>query len=126
MGVYLICIGSNYCKERNLLLAREQLTAIFPSIKYGDELETTPENMTNPALFLNQVARFSSSLPMDEVSPTLKELEKLAGRTPESKQKQEIPLDIDILMYNDTVIRPEDMKKDYVIQGIQSLNKIDR
>lgn len=121
MGVYLICIGSNYNKERNILFARTQLSAVFPSIRYGDELHTEPIKINNPETFLNQMAIFTTSLTMDEVSAKLKEMESLAGRTPENKQKQQIPLDIDILMYNDTVIRPEDMKREYVIQGIQSL-----
>ncbi len=121
MGVYLVSIGSNYCKEEKLLFARTNLCTIFPSVKYSDELETKPLNMTNPALFLNQVARFTTSLPIEKVSAILKELELIAGRTPKSKQREEIPLDIDILMHNDVVIRPEEMKRDYIIRGIESL-----
>ena len=33
----LICIGSNYNRKENLLLARRRLTALFPSIRFTGE-----------------------------------------------------------------------------------------
>lgn len=54
----LICIGSNYNRKENLLLARRRLTALFPSIRFTGEQETRPLFFRNPALFSNQMARF--------------------------------------------------------------------
>ena len=35
----LICIGSNYNRKENLLLARRRLTALFPSIRFTGQKE---------------------------------------------------------------------------------------
>ena len=36
------------------------------------------------------------------------------GRTPDSKKEGRIPLDIDLLSYDQQVLKPEDWQKEYV------------
>ena len=48
-------------------------------------------------------------------------MERQAGRTPESKQLGIIPLDIDILTYDNQVIKAEDLRKKYVQLILRSL-----
>jgi len=111
MPAYLICIGSNYNKEENLLLARTQLTALFPSIRFLEEIETEPFLLSGPALFSNQSARFHSDEGVEQVKAHLKAIERLAGRLPEDKTKEKIILDIDLLMYDDVVLKHKDMER---------------
>ena len=56
----IICIGSNYNRKENLLLARKRLADLFPSIRFTTERETQPLFFRSPALFSNQVALFFS------------------------------------------------------------------
>ena len=49
-----------------------------------------------------------------EVRSLLKEIEQTNGRTPQSKEEGRIPLDIDLLTYDQQVLKPLDLKKEYV------------
>ncbi len=122
MPSYLICIGSNYNREDNLLLARNQLTALFPSIRFAEEVETEPFLLSNPALFTNQLARFQSDEGAEQIKAHLKAIEWLAGREPEDKAKEKIVLDIDLLMFDDLVLKPQDMEREYVKQSLEALD----
>ena len=78
----LICIGSNYNRKENLLLARRRLTALFSSIRFTGEQETRPLFFRNPALFSNQMARFYTDADAERVVKELKTIEREAGRSP--------------------------------------------
>lgn len=117
----LICIGSNYNRKENLLLARRRLTALFPSIRFTGEQETRPLFFRNPALFSNQVARFYTDADAERVVEELKTIEKEAGREKEDKKKEKVCLDIDLLVFDNRVLKPEDLKRDYILKGLEEL-----
>ena len=115
----LICIGSNYNRKENLLLARRRLTALFPSIRFTGEQETRPLFFRNPALFSNQMARFYTDAErvVKEMTPHDRE----AGREQEDKKKEKVCLDIDLLVFDDRILRPEDLQREYVRKGLEEL-----
>ena len=117
----LICIGSNYNRKENLLLARRRLTALFPSIRFTGEQETRPLFFRNPALFSNQVARFYTDADAERVVKELKTIEKEAGREKEDKKREKVCLDIDLLVFDNRVLNPEDLKRDYILKGLEEL-----
>lgn len=111
----LICIGSNTCVPQNMELARKALTAFFPDISFGKEQETAPlffRNNLSP--FHNQTARFHSSLKPDKIKSIFKEIEMRAGRRTEDKSQEIVKLDIDLVQYGDTTLKPEDIHRDYM------------
>lgn len=63
----IICIGSNYNRKENLLLARRRLVDLFPTIRFTSEQETRPLFFRSPALFSNQVAMFFSEAEEERV-----------------------------------------------------------
>ena len=117
----LICIGSNYNRKENLLLARRRLTALFPSIRFTGEQETRPLFFRNPALFSNQVARFYTDADAERVVKELKTIEKEAGREKEDKKREKVCQDIDLLVFDNRVLKPEDLKRDYILKGLEEL-----
>lgn len=117
----IICIGSNYDRKQNLLLARERLTDLFPSIRFASELETQPVGFSNRALFSNQVAMFFCEAEAEKVEDELKSIERAAGRCPEDKREEKVCLDIDLLFFDDRVLKPEDLKRDYIMKGLEEL-----
>ena len=66
------------------------------------------------ARFLNQVAVAGTEASQEEVERALKDMEKRLGRMPDSKQKGQIPIDIDLLFWNGTILKPADWEKEYV------------
>jgi 2-amino-4-hydroxy-6-hydroxymethyldihydropteridine diphosphokinase len=75
--------------------------------------------------FLNQVAQLTTSLSAAELKRLFKEIESEAGRTPEEKAQEIVRLDIDLLTYGDTLLKAEDMERDYVERGIALLKSRD-
>ena len=94
----IICIGSNYNRKENLLLARKRLADLFPSIRFTTERETQPLFFRSPALFSNQVALFFSEA-----------------------EEEKVCLDIDLLSFDDRVLKPEDLKREYIVKGLEEL-----
>lgn len=110
----LLCMGSNLDARLHLKNAEKALQRLFPEIEWGEIVETAPEKIDNGQPFLNRAARFRTSLGMADVRSILKQIERTNGRTPASKKEGRIPLDIDLLSYDQQVLKPEDWQKEYV------------
>lgn len=119
--IYTISIGSNEHQKDNLELARRRLSELFPGIRFSKEMETQPLFFQRPELFSNQVARFASDWQKGDVTLRLKAIEKEAGRTPEEKKQEIVRLDIDLLSCDSVIYKPEDLKRDYIIHGMEEL-----
>ena len=83
---------------------------------------TTPEHSGRYPDYINAVAHAYSDSSADKLISLFKHREQQAGRTIESKQTGLVPLDIDLLVYGDTVLRPHDMSRDHTIIGLRQLN----
>lgn len=122
MHTCVICIGSNYNRKENLLLARQQLSALFPLIRFAKEMDTEPLFFKNGALFSNQVACFFSEKEQEDVTNQLKAIERAAGRLPEDKAKEKVCLDIDLLSFDGQILKPDDCRRAYIVKGLAELN----
>lgn len=119
--VYTISIGSNEDRGENMSLARRRLGEFFLGIRFSREEETRPLFFRRPELFSNQVARFTSNCRAEEIVLRLKGIEREAGRTPEEKNQEIVRLDIDLLSCDATIYKPEDLKRNYILRGLQEL-----
>lgn len=119
---YLISIGSNEDRVTNMALARRRLAQLFADIRFSAERETEPLCLSRPCRFSNQVACFHSHLCADEVRLCLKAIEREAGRVPQDKSLEIVRLDLDLLTCDGRVLKPADMERGYVRQGVEELN----
>ena len=101
--------------------ARKALMKLFPNIRFSKEMTTEAIGDKFLSLVSNQVAKLETSLTIEEIRNLLKKIEKDNGRLPEDKEQGIVKLDIDLLMYDDLTLKPNDMEKDYVLEGISSL-----
>ena len=115
----ILCIGSNYRAETFMELTEMLLNRRFPSIRWGKMIKTLPEGTTCPDPYFNRAASFDTAWDADALRNYFKSIEKACGRTLLNKQMGIIPLDIDLLMMDNTVLKPEDMQKMYVRQALQ-------
>ena len=117
----LICLGSNYDREIHMNAARNALSEAFPNILFGEELETEAigEGFFSP--FSNQLATFQTSLTTDEIRQRLKEIEQDNGRMPQEKSQGIVKIDIDLLIHGSRILKPEDLKRDYIQQELERL-----
>lgn len=117
----LLCLGSNSNRHLHMEEARKALMELFPTIRFSEEMTTEAIGDKFQSPFSNQVAKLETSLTIEEIRSLLKKIEKDNGRLLEDKEQGIVKLDIDLLMYDDLTLKPNDMEKDYVLEGISSL-----
>jgi len=119
----LIALGSNCEASFNLDKARQQLQRHFPFIVWNRELETRPFQMqSNRSLFLNQVGYFCTDYSLDALYALLKATEIAVGREKKDKALEIIKIDIDLLIYDTEIVKPNDLNYAYISQSIKELN----
>lgn len=117
----LLSLGSNQDCERNIRCAGRLLDDYFEQIIYSEAVYTEPVETHLSEPFLNQVAIAFTGHSLQEITTVLKQIEHRLGRTPASKISGYIPIDIDLLQWNDRILKPEDLKREYVRSGLLSL-----
>lgn len=120
---YIISLGSNEQRHENLDEARRRLKDIFPDVCFSTEQDTEPIMICRSVPFANQVARFHSDMPCQQVLAYLKAIECKVGRMPDEVCRGIVRMDIDLLMCDDVVYKPMDMERGYVQIGLQELKE---
>ena len=123
MHTCLLCLGSNLDASTRLSAARSALLSHFPDIRFSNEMVTEAIGSGFLSPFHNQVARLTTSLPAEEVRAILKGIEQAQGRIPEDKANGIVKLDIDLLVYDDGVLKPKDLEREFVKIGLEELEK---
>lgn len=119
----VLCIGSNREPkisnvEKGLRNIRRLLTNVSSS-----EIYETPEIYGKGAPYANAVVSGDTICGLDELNHILKQLELNAGRDAEARNKGEVPLDIDIVMWNGSVIREKDFRQSFFQIGFKFLRE---
>jgi 2-amino-4-hydroxy-6-hydroxymethyldihydropteridine diphosphokinase len=107
--VYLL-LGSNIGeREKHFEFAISRLNAEAGNVvKISSFYETAPWGVTGQQNYLNAALLLETELSPESLFHTLKNIEKEAGRTDLRKYAPR-PLDIDILFYDDEVIKTNDL-----------------
>lgn len=125
MNEVLISIGSNINKEKNLAVCQQLLNASFDCIHYSDISITVPYGNNYQDNFINQLAMILTNDEKNVVSNILKSIEKKIGRVPEDKNLGIVKIDVDIIIWNNNVIKTEDITRSYVKDLISTLPSVD-
>ena len=118
----ILCLGSNFYRIAHMAYAQRELKKHFPTIRFSEEMETEAIGSRFLSPFSNQVASFETTLSSEKVRAILKQIERDLGRLPEEKSQGVIRIDIDLLMYDDCVLKPADLERDFVVEGLKSLS----
>lgn len=100
MNIGLIMLGSNKNAANNLELAIDKLSEHFDIEKTSSLLITKPVGNNYKSNFQNIALKILSPETAEETKSIFKQIEREMGRTTESKQKAEIPIDIDLIFWN--------------------------
>ncbi len=117
----LICLGSNFEAEKNLSKAKILMNKAFDCIQWGKTIQTPAEENNCSRHYLNCMLTISTQENISSIICACKQIEKACGRTAESKTIGTIPIDIDLLTYDDLILRPDDMQKSYIRLALDSL-----
>ncbi|SEF46213.1 2-amino-4-hydroxy-6-hydroxymethyldihydropteridinediphosphokinase [Parabacteroides chinchillae] len=117
----IISLGSNKDREMNIRRATELLLQYFPSICFSEAVYTEPVACPLSSSFLNRMALVDTPLSADDLKLVFKQIEVTIGRKPDDKKQGIVPIDIDLLQWNDRVLKPEDMQREYVISLLAAM-----
>lgn len=122
MNKVVFSLGSN-CDdalvEMNKCIA--WLTSLLTVINVSHIYETAALNGKDKN-YLNAVFVGYTDMQYELVKTLMKEYEKSQGRTPESKALGVIPIDIDVVMWNEEVMRNGDFMQTYFQIGWNEVN----
>lgn len=121
MPTIYLSLGAN-CGEREatLLQALDILALQFDSFKHTPLYET-PDCHGGVKSYLNTVASAQTALMPAEIDRIAKELELKFGRTPTARMRGDVPLDIDLVVYGDTILKERDFNRNFFKSGYSRL-----
>lgn len=114
MNTAIILLGSNSNPDQNLEIAKEKLSEYFELVSQSTRIITKPIGKNYKYDFHNESVKLLSVDTAEETKILFKQIEKDLGRTPESKKLGIIPIDIDLIYWNDTLVDDDYNKFDFV------------
>lgn len=106
MAKVYLSIGSNIAREINIPSALKSLNDSFGELVQSSIYETSAVGFDGPPFF-NAVVMFKSNLALEEITQTIRQIEIDHGRTKKSSKFSARSLDLDILLYGDSVVNDE-------------------
>ena len=122
MHSVLISLASNNEQENNLSEARKALTQVLISPDYTPAIWTEPYGKKEGALYLNQLVCAQTDLDNDELNDRLKDIEKTQGRDEEARRQGLVPIDLDLLQYDQQRFHLRDWQRPYIQQLLPKLS----
>lgn len=117
----IFCIGSN-CGDRELQVdsslewLSERLSDFHHSHVYA-----TPDCHGGARKYLNAVAIGFTGLSTDELVRICKERELACGRDDSARAAGDVPIDIDLVVYEREILREKDFVSEFFIKGYKEL-----
>lgn len=114
MNRIIIALGSNHNQQENILKAQGLLRSMLDcEINFTESLQTEPVGIVSP-LFLNCLGFARTSLLQAETVALLKRIECLCGNTSDSRKRNIIEMDIDLLLFGEVKLHADDWQRDYI------------
>ncbi|NDP20276.1 MAG: hypothetical protein GZ091_04240 [Paludibacter sp.] len=114
MNTAIVMLGSNFNPEQNLEIAKDKLSEYFELVTQSSHIISKPVGKKYKYDFHNESVKLLSADTAEETKIIFKQIEKDLGRTPESKQLGVMPIDIDLIFWNETLIDDDYNKFDFV------------
>lgn len=110
----IISIGSNFNQTENIDFAKRQLSTVLEDdIVFSKEIWTMPVGIVSDK-FINCICVSSTSHTYTQMKNAFKHIEKQCGRSKKNNMGNKIPLDIDILMYDEEKFHTDDWSREYI------------
>lgn len=124
MHKVLLSIGTNTDTCFNMKRAIDNLHACFPNIQFTSIIESAPCGAIFKGPFLNILAYFETNMVKEEIQVRFKSIEKIMGRQSSHKAEGIVIIDIDLIQWNNEVLKPDDFKRDYMNELIVQMQRI--
>ena len=121
MNTAIIMLGSNSNADINLELAKDQLSSYFDVVKESSTTTSKPFGKNYHADFWNKALKILSVETKEETIYIFKNIEAEMGRTADSKKSGIIPIDIDLVFWNDNQVHFDYDRFDFVRKCINEI-----
>lgn len=121
---FVFSLGSNFGdRSRNVASAIEWLAGFLTDLAVSDIYET-PAYGHNGSPYMNAVVRgrLRQSGGLQTLQQACKEYELLNGRDGEARKNNRVPIDIDIVMAGETILRETDFSRGFFQQGYRQIS----
>ena len=117
----LLSIGSNVGnREKQISDAIRHLESLAAIVKRSPVYESRDSNGSGKK-YLNSVVEVNTEMTEKDMNQRLKEYELMMGRTNESRERGEVPIDLDIVVCNGDVVRLKDYQSSYFKYGLERM-----
>lgn len=117
----LLCVGSNYMPEENMVRAKGLMKDLFPDIFFTRDVWTEPIGI-NSDKFLNCLASAYTYHGIKQIEMAIKQIEHKCGRKKPEAHNGIIKMDIDILLFGDMKLHEDDWNRPYISELIEEIN----
>lgn len=117
-----ISLGSNIgAREEKIRRAAVILRELLGDMRMSEPYLTPALNGRDPD-YMNAVITGFTSADAEALSAVCKEIECELGRTPQSKQRGEVEIDLDVVVWNGEILRKADFSREYFMRGYRQLS----
>jgi len=121
MNTAILMLGSNFNTEQNINLAKEKISEYYEIVSVSSRIITLPFGKQYKSDFQNEAVKLLSDETAEDTKATLKQIETELGRTPESKKQGIIPIDIDLIFWNETQMHADYDRFDFVRKCVNEI-----
>ena len=122
MNKVIVGLGSNTVDAKaRVEECCKLLSEIATESRFSSVYETEAVGSLPQPNYHNCVGVLCTSQPFEELKQKFKEMECEAGRLPEHKTEGKVIIDIDIVVWNNEVIKPTDLTRTYMTIGMEEL-----
>jgi len=123
MNTAIIMLGSNVDAEENLQSAKEKLSDIFELVRESSVVISKPNGNNYKSDFYNKAIILLSVENEEETISIFKDIELEMGRTVNSKKKGIIPIDIDLIFWNEKLVHEDYERFEFVRTCIDEIKE---
>lgn len=125
MSKALLSLGANTPNKHTMLTDTiDRIKELVEVTELTPVYETPAEGSITAPPYANALLTIYTDIDYTTLHDTFKEWERAAGRTPQMKLQGIVPLDIDIISWNDTLLKERDMEFAYMQRGLKLLRKV--
>lgn len=122
----IITLGSNVNQEQNIRMAIDRIKSLdVRAFEVSPLIYLAAIDFPYPCdYFANSVIRLSTDMDIDMFHSKCRDIEYELGRTNSQKIScpSTIPIDIDIVVWDEDVLRPKDFQRSYFRDGLSMLD----
>jgi len=100
MNTAIVMLGANVNQEENLITAKNRLNDFFEILDESTILITQPIGKKYKTEFHNQAIKILSDDTAKQTTKHFKHIENEMGRSAQTNQRGEVPIDIDLIFWN--------------------------